>query len=303
MGNMTTVSAARRACRHLKVNDPDSMDPGQKLELVDALNAALFTYFATTDDGYKRTTATELVLTPQTRTVTIANGATTITSGAFLDSERGKTVQLGDDGSLNEIVATDQVLRPHRGTGGSLEATIYSDAIAIRNFAVERIVNRPTVIDTNTLLTDINKIRDEEITTNPWYRSTRTRAFGDPIYYRVKYVGGSRATGTDDAVAILQLDPIPTRELTIEFDIDIRAVAYGISSLSVASAIPIDETVFAKQFLPLMEHELMASSLWAASELVNRLLDKRHEEALQSIGKLPAFFSRPTHRIKTPTGW
>ena len=123
------------------------MDPSQALELLDAINAGLNRYYRYANDKYKRTTATELLLAPVTRSITISADATQTTGSPFLLSERGKSVVIAGDSQFNEIVATNQILRPYQGAGGTVAATIYSDAVAIRNFYVERLATHPPIVD------------------------------------------------------------------------------------------------------------------------------------------------------------
>ncbi len=302
MANVTTVEVARRACRHLSVKDPSGMDPSQAMELVDAINAATFLYFEQADQQYKRTTATELLLAPVSRTISLAAGGTTLTSGAFLNSERGKAVLIPDDPDYNEIVATDQVLRPYRGSGGSVSATIYSDCVAIRDFSVERVVNDPRIVDTNTTLTNTEKFRQPGAV-DPWYRATARRTLGDPRYYMVQHVGGSIATSSNDAVVQIKLDPIPARALTIEFDIFIRGATVGIDALTSPVALPIDSTVLAVQFLPLVEGKLLSSSLWAGNDRVTSRVEKEEMAAIASIRNLTSDFARPHRRVGTTFGF
>lgn len=302
MGNVTTVYVARMATRHLSAKDPSSMSPGQKAELIEAINAALFEYFEEADDNYKRTTATELLLAPVERSVTIESSATTVTGNPFLASERGKSILIPDDPDYNEIVATNQLLRPFRGTGGTVTATIYSDAVAIRNFQVERIVTDPKIVDHGRRLIyeDRDQVAEEG---NIFYRATASRQLGDPVRYSVAYVGGSLATGDDDAVMVIFIDPIPTAALTIEFDILIRAATFGIEALESPSYLPIDRSVFSRQFLPLVEFQLMRSSMWAGTDLASKMILEEYGRATGSIQKLADEFAKPRRSIGTRRGF
>ena len=195
------------------------------------------------------------------------------------------------------------MLRPYRGGTSGGSATIYSDAVAIRNFAVERIVDDPRIIDTNPRLTNSERFKDGHALREPWYLSTASRHLGDPRYYFTKNVGDSIATGTDDATIVVQLDPIPARELTIEFDILIRATTFGIDAISTPTELPIDSTVFAAQFLPLMEEHLITSSMWAASPEMTQRIERKALGARGSVLRLPNNKTVPRRRVRTARGF
>ena len=310
---MTSVEIARRATRHLTVSDPSAMAPEEAIQILDAINGALNRYFRYADDQYKRTTATERLLAPVTRTgISIDENGTTLTGGSFLQSERGKSVVIPGDAQYNEIVATDQVLRPFIGSGGAsnVSGTIYSDAVPIRNFAVERLASHPRIIETNTTLVPISNGAGTNLNGDPWHRdtgawynNTTSRRQGEPTVYMVSYVGGSIDTADEDAVMIVHIDPVPAQALTIEFDIIIRAINLDIASLVTPVALPIHESVFADTFFPLIEGALTASDLWKADpRMTERILD-RETKALRDIRLLPKAFHNPTRRVGTVRGF
>lgn len=309
---MTSVEIARRATRHLSIKDPSEMDPGQKMELLDAINSGLNRYFRYADDVYKKTTVTELLLAPVSRTVTIAEDATETTGAPFTLAERGKAIVIPDDEQFNEIVATNQILRPYKGTTGSggVTSTIYSDAVAIRDFAVERLASHPRIIETNTRLAALGSSSDSNQYGDPWnrdigtwYKNTVSRNIGNPTVYGVSYVGGSREGGADDAVMIVHLDPIPSIKMTIEFDIIIKAANLGITALSTPTALPIHESVSPDLFQRLIEAELTSSSMWAADNRITNRIESREEQAIAEIKGLTREFSVPSRTEGTAEGW
>ena len=279
------------------------MDPAQGMQLIDAINAGLYEYFQEADDQYRRTTATELILAPESKTITVTKHSEVTTGAPFLESERGKSVLIDGDPHLNEIVATNQLLRPYRGDSGTKPGTVYSDAVNIRNFQVERIVTDPFIADTGEPIKNAHSDLVYNKRLNQVFHSLSSLPTGDPCRYSNFHVGGSIATGGDDSVMILKLDPIPVRELTIQFDILIRAVSLGIETLRDPVLLPIDSTVFAKQFLPLIEEHLTSSSMWIADERMTARIIEKAEQAKESIRNLTHVLSRPKRRVGTKRGF
>lgn len=310
---MTSAEICRRVTRHLAVKDPSDMTPDQKLEILDAINGSLNRYFRYADDQYKRTTATERLLAPASRTgLTISENGVTLTGNPFTLSERGKSVVIPGDAQYNEIVATNQVLRPFTGDGGAsnVTGTIYSDAVPIRNFYVERLASHPRIIETNTTLVPIMQGAGTNLNGDPWYRDTGSwynntvsRRQGNPTVYKVDYVGGSIATATEDAVMVIRIDPVPAQEFTIEFDLIIRAICLDIDSVLTPVQIPIHESVFADTFMPLIEGHLTTSSLWAAEDRITERILAREAQAIRDIRLLPGEFTIPNNRLGTVRGY
>jgi len=228
---------------------------------------------------------------------------TTSTTGSpFQLSERGKAVVIEGDAQYNEIVATNQILRPYRGSGGTVSATIYSDAVAIRNFAVERLATHPQILESNRRLVPISEYQDDR-SVDPWYRDQESRRLGEPYVYRIDFVGGSRDTASEDAVMVIHVDPIPTSKMTIEFDIIFRAANLGIDALSTPQALPIHESVSPDTFQRLIEAELVSSSLWGADDRITKEVLRREELAMRDIQLLPRDFGVPMRSVGTKRGY
>lgn len=302
---MTTAEIARRSTRHLSVKDPDDMEPSQAIELVDAINEGVNRFFELAPDIYKRTTLSELLNGPVSRSVSVTEDDDEIgVDSSFLSSERGRAIAIPGDPTMNEIVGTRQMLRPYRGATGTYMATIYSDAVAFRDFKIERIMTAPRIVDTNSVLLDSEHQKSRTVAADAWYRRTTAEGvIGDPKFFKLLYVGGTIATGTEDAVMIMQLDPIPGRKLTIEMDVAIRAVNYGITALSAATEMPIHSSVSPDAFQPLVEYALMASSMWVGTNHNNRMVENREREARTRISLLPTQFAPTRRKVRTKPGY
>lgn len=300
---MQTIELLRRATRHLTVKDPDKMEPSQRIELVDALNEAINRFYEVAPDCYRRTTCTELLSAPELVEIGVTGGDFNLASGSFTSAQRGRSILIPGDPIYNEIVAPDQLLRAYRGVTSTQTATVYSDCVTFRDFKVQRIVNRPRIVDTNTELVDAERYHSPDSRDTRWHRGGPGRTLGDPRAFWIDYVGGTIATGTNDAVMLVRLDPVPARELAIEMDIHILAANYGMSAISTPIETPIHASVSADAFQPLMEVALMRSSMWAGSDRVDAALLKAEQVALSRIQNLPILWGPVRRRVRTRPGY
>lgn len=293
---MTTVALAQLLIRHLDVTDLTGLEATKALEIVDAINWGVQTFFSLAPDSYSRTTISHRVHSPDSFTLAMTEGSNTVADDTFLTTHRGCSIVIDGDANVNEVTGSGTLLHDYAGTTGTREATLWYDAVAFTDFLIQQMLTQPTVLDTKTILKEVSATSEEHFTEVRYTATSQT-----PLYYTQEYVGGSLAAETD-AVFQLRLLPRTVSACTLKFDAHILPVEYGLPALSTPQEIPIPSSLMSRLVVPLVEGRLTDSTMWKESGDKNAALF-RAASAERRIGELPAYFARSRGRIYTKKGY
>lgn len=313
---MTVAQAVAQCMGHLRTQDITELSIEESAEVIRAVNRAIQTYYREAPDLYKRTTVSEHLAAPQAVSgFSVAVNSTTNTGTTWSANDRGKTIQIGDDPNFNEITSTTTLLRPHQGSGTATSGTIYHDTVCFFDMTVDRIVSDVRVIYNGQTYKLARATEKQHAYMYPWvgyspfaltmgYWSPRQRSLSDlPRWYSALLVGDSVATGTGDARFMIRLDPIPTRSIIVEMELDILPTAYTVEALFDGTELPTQNSRVHSLLLPMVEYYLLQSSLWRGRPEITQIIMQSFAEAREAITRLPAHVARPTYSYGTRNGW
>lgn len=180
-----------------------------------------------------------LVADPVTITVTVVNGAKTLTTGTTLID--GSTILIGGDTSVFNIVSVDGGVKtltlPFKGLSGNYTAQVWNDSIPLQAY-VDRVLGSVMLNEQFPLAKRVN--RDDALTRQlmePDYgRRLRTvsnrRQPGQPDSYWVESHFKTDGTAASHESRLrLHLYPIPSGTCDIGFDVRVRAPKFTVSDL------------------------------------------------------------------------
>ena len=100
------------------------------------------------------------------------------------------------------------------------------------------------------------------------------------------------------------MHPAPRTPITLRFDLELDPVMINFIQLTcLPVTLPVSDQDYESILLPMAEYELMASSIWAGSDLASQMIRERYMRALALLkGKIPD--RAPTlNRLGTPRGF
>ncbi len=128
---MKTIALGNRLARDLNVKNLADLTADGLQAVLDAINAAIQKLDAVAPAISKTTLGAFAIAAPVTISIDVVNGSTAIAAGTFESDQYGRTVRIDGDTIDNQITSLTTLLHPHGGPTGTVNATIYSDAIGM----------------------------------------------------------------------------------------------------------------------------------------------------------------------------
>jgi hypothetical protein len=281
---MTTAQLFSRLLSHATVRDPGRVPFDESVEIVAGINAALGEYFSLAPARFSELTLSRVLPAPETRSVAAVNGSASV--GTFLASHRGATVVIGDDPGQNEVTGTGSVLDAYLGTTGTVSAVVYGDGIVIANASYKRVVSDPRLNDGTQLRFDDGLLRG---------RFNGVRGTGKPVRYCVEMTG--TAAGGED-VAILRVDPMPSRSYIVRMEISALPLLVTNATLSAPVAVPVPYDMDA-HLIALCRWHLKGNKLFPDKKDT----DEKADAARNAIAGLSPHAGRSHGKVGTPRGF
>ena len=283
---MNSAQLAQRLVRFTPAKDVALLTVEDAVRFVDIINSGLSAYHQRTPPNYRHASASVTLPAPMTASFGLTNGSQNFTGYTATASQEGSSVVFADKNDPQQIVGTSQFLANWGGSTGTINGTIYGDAIQLPS-GVARVVTHPT-INGNVL-----KREDAEI----WLSPT---AVGKPSAYKLEAVG---SIGGAFPPFYLRVHPLPETSYIVSLTVELEPSQLVITDLSAQTTIPVRSSHVASFLLPICEGELAMSELWN-SDFAKDGVMKRYENAIIGLGQLESNdMASPANRVKSARGY
>jgi hypothetical protein len=309
---MKTTELVRKIIRRLSVNDWGALPLDGRMEMVDAINAGLQRLYDALPSQYRITTISTALQAPVTQNLDVVKGGNDVLLSAgpsgvpFTTAQRGSTVVIGDDPQFNEVVSNTQILDQYQGTTGSVQATIYGDAVPIWDRDIVRIVTEPQLSNGSTLYRVTNLVDQllniDGVVSGINSNRQSKRQIGTPSRYVIDLVGHSQSDGSTEPVVILRVDPMPDKLYTLRFEAELSPMRITFNHLQQPVNLPVPDNMIESMLLPLCIAELTMSAYWADEKTIP-MAQRQAEAALGIAMRTTAYFAKPSHQIRTKPGF
>jgi len=294
---MTTVQLLSRIARRGRTGDFTRLSIAEKVDLIQAANTglnqvygALPTYFKTLPEGF-------LLPAPQAITLAVTQYSNQLSSDVFTTTQFGRTVVLDGDPAWNMIIGTDRLLNPYMGETGTVNGTIYGDAVYSERYPFDRIVGNPRFANQQAGFL----FGEGEIV--PAFGGTLwpfEQNIGRPAIWWTQPLGNSQG---NEPLLVLRFAPAPSQAYSVTVPIAYWAKRLTLNDYTTASTIPVPDQFLETALLPLAVRALMDTPIWVSRSKED---DVRVEEgataALVFLRAQPAQQS-PSNKIFCPIGF
>lgn len=313
---MNSIQLMQRLSRNLAIEDPANPPADALLDILQAMNGGLASYYREMPGIYKRTTVSVLIRAPRNVSVTFTNQyAHTVQGTPFTDDMKGCTLRF-DSGQADEvIVGNNAVLDDWRDSNlGPLSAKVYSDTIAIQD-VIERVVGQVRCFD-NSQSQPTMLIRDERLRggramwwNGPWDQFGDVwypmdgwifGSVGRPRYYYLEPAGVSQGAEPE---MLLRLVPFPDIDYTIRFEAELHTQRIRFADLITARTIYVGDAYVDDILIPLCEAELITSPLWRDRNTIKLVTDRQQKVLQTKMPKIPHDVGPASNLIGTPRGY
>jgi len=294
---MTTIQLLSRIGRRARAGDFTKLSMAEQIDLVQAANAALNqvynalpTFFKTLPEGF-------LLPAPQAVTLAVTNNSNLLSSDVFTPAQFGRTVVLDGDPAWNMIIATDRVLNPYLGETGTVNGTIYGDAVYSERYPFDRIVGNPKFANQQAgfLFGQGEIVPAFGGTLWPWEQNV-----GRPAVWWTQPLGNSQG---NEPLLVLRFAPAPDRAYSVTVPIAYWAKRLTLNDYITASTIPVPDQFIETALMPLAFRALMDTLVWASrSKEDDNTVKESALAATVFLRSQPAQQS-PNNRVYSPVGF
>lgn len=146
--SISTVELCHRIGRRGRTGDFTRLSLAEQQDLMDAANMALQRLYNALPTYFKEQTQGFVLPAPLNITgVGVTQYSKTVTGLNATDAQFGQTVVLAGDAQWNQIIGANELLSPYMGTTGTINGTIYGNAIHSTTYPLDRIIGNPSFAD------------------------------------------------------------------------------------------------------------------------------------------------------------
>lgn len=286
---MTTFQIAHTLARHTSAGELPKANASLRLEVLQAINAALQKVYRRMPAAHKITTLSLTLKAQQTVAVELPNRYTNfLTAPAFTAAMRGCTVFVTDDPQPNEIVAPNALLDEFTGNALSGNAVVHSDAIPIFD-VIERLAGDPHIYRAGQVATILYRAEMDF--------DKLPKVTGRPARYRLEPCGTGQGA---DPEFILRVWPMPDAEYKVRLQAELATARITFEQVTqTAVDLPLNERLCESVLLPVAIGELTASPDWRGNDSLAR---ERADRALAEMA-MPGNVDAGFNEIGTAGGY
>jgi hypothetical protein len=250
---MTVYSFIQRLARDLVQTNPSNFTAEERQQVIDCTNAALQRMHDLAPDHSKVTAISLYLGAPKQITIGVTQGSHQFTGYAATDSDLYCTIKIDGDEVENQIVGSGDLLQPYTGNTGTVNATIYYDAVALPA-QYSDIASNPRYADSFV-----------ELMQGHFYQRNRLLhrfATGEPEHWMVE-----ANAQQDDYRAVFRVDRLPLGQIRLKATARLAPPRIRfLDTLSANTMLPVRPEHVEGYLLPIVRGMLSETSLWKDKE-------------------------------------
>ena len=291
---MKGIAFAQRLLRDTSVDDLATLNPGDRLEFLDAINGSLQKLHSLAPHHSKISVGSIRLAAPSTVSMGVTEGSNEFTIYAAVSADFGCTIRIPGDDIDNQVVDSNELLHPYAGPTGTVQAGIYHDA-AILPEPYAELITRPQILETRRFLT-----HDRQ--RSAWNLTEQQRAVCEPRFFCVE---PNARNNNPASPGIFRVDSLPGRSYRLEMQVLLAPARISFTDLLAGSgtAIPLRDEHIEGYMLPIARGMLTSSKLWRDK---GTKADVRAEASEAERGYaifISQTLATPANRVGTPVGF
>ena len=286
---MKAIAFGNRLARDLDVTSYMEIPADVRQEMLDAINGGLQKLHALAPHESKITTASIPLYAPETVSIGVTNGSTTITGYDFVEGYYYRTIRVAGDSIDNQVMGTNELLHPYGGTTSTVAAVVYGDAVSVVE-PYEELVGDLRILETGDWLTNFKR---------DW--SHQQKPVGTPKFYHAEANARNR---NSTAPSVLRVDHLPDKLYRLEgkFTLAPSRIVFA-DLLSPGADIPLRDELVEVYLLPVSRSLMATCRLWRDKTSITKIT-REGEQAEQRYEVLtPKTLATPNNRVRTKPGW
>lgn len=296
---MTTVQLFQRLGRRARGGDFTKLSLTEQGDLAEAANAALQRVYEALPVYFKELNQGFALLAPQSITgVGVTNDSNVLSSNVFDVSRIGCSVALAGDPAWNVVLGPNLLLNPYLGPTGTVNGTLYGDAVYSTKYPFDRIIGDPQFADQNSV--PMFNLTIARATNNMmgwgWVPPQTT---GRPQAWSVMMLGESQG---NVPMLVMKFSPAPDITYAINVRLGFWPKRLTMADYDAATTIPIPDQFIETALIPMGLDALISTPIWE-SRKDEALIMQKAEFAEEFLRRQPGQVASPSNRVFTPIGY
>jgi hypothetical protein len=299
---MTTVQLFHRIGRRAKGGDFTSLSMAGQSDIAEAANAALQLCYDLAPAYLKEQTQGFLLPLPLAITVTATQYSATLGGTPFTVDQIGRSVQLDGDPAWNVILGPSTLLNPYMGASGSVNGTVYGDAVYSTTYPFDRIIGNPMYANPSGPLglysgQMVNASADNQLR-NWWYRQN----IGVPQIWWTEMIGNSQG---NTPLLVMRFAPAPSMAYSINVRLSFWPKLLTLTDYNTARNITVPDQFLETSLIPIAVRQFMSSPVYDRSggPLVDKAVLDAADRGEAFLRRQPGQVGAPNNSIGTPFGY
>lgn len=294
---MKVVWLYSRIARRSRTGDFTKLSYMDQQDIAEAANSALMQTYNALPSYFKQIVEGFVLPAPQPITLAVVHNSNELSSSVFTDAQIGRSVVLEGDPNWNQVISTDRLLNPYLGATGTVNGTLYGDAVWSTRYPFDRIVGNPTFANRNFGFWSNRRM----VRANNGAQSLGTwgQQCGIPQWWWTQTLGNSQG---NEPLLVLKFAPAPNQEYAIDVNMAYWSKRLTPQDYTDNATIPVPDQFLETVLIPLALKAFMTSPAWLKSADDAQII-MRADEALTLARNQYGQPGTPNNRVYTPPGY
>ncbi len=292
---MTTIELFHRIGRRAKGGDFTLLSMSEQTDIAEAANAALQQVYNALPEYFKEITEGLLLPPPQPVTLSVTQYSNVLSSDVFTWDQLGRSIVLDGDPQWNQIISTDRMLNPYLGATGTVNGTIYGDAVYSNRYPVERIIGNPQFANQS----NPGLYRRELARANEGGWTVWQQTIGLPCIWWPQFLGNSQG---NEPLMVLRVAPAPDIAYAISLRMSYWPKRLTLADYDEATIIPVPNQFLESSLIPLAIKAFSRSPVYLPGADEQGMKDDAIAGQLFAKNQ-PGQPAAPNNRVFTPLGF
>ncbi len=297
---ITTIQLFNRIGRRARGGDFTKLSMNEKQDVMEAANAALQRLYNALPTYFKEQTQGFVLPAPLAITsIGVTRFGKFITGYTFTSAQFGQTVVLEGDGGWNQIIGENELLNPYMGETGTVDGTIYGNAIHSDTYPLDRIIGNPQYANQSIAPFanyNINGVGNNGSLTS-WYWNQN---IGIPQAWWPQVFGNSQGK---KPIMVLRFGPAPNQAYAINVRMGFWPKRLTLADYAANSQLTVPDQFIEKSLIPMCLEEFMSSPAFQYNNNDGAIILKRGQEGEQFAKLQLGQIGAPSNKCFTPVGY
>ncbi len=296
---ITTVEFINRIARRARDGgDFTKLSLNEVLDVLTAANSALQHLYNALPIYFKEQTQGFVLPAPLAiASIGVTQFGKTVTGYTFTEAQIGQTVVLDGDAGWNQIIGEDELLNPYMGPTGTVQGTIYGNAVYSPTIPLDRIVGNPVYVNQNlTPIASLTMGRANAQNGGGWLLQ---QTIGMPQVWWPQSFGNSQGRSP---IMCLRFAPAPDQAYAINVRIAFWAKRLTRDDYAANTELPVPDQFIDTALIPIALGQFLTSPAWQTRGDEDKVLQAAQDGEV-FLRQQPGQVGAPNNQVYCPTGY